>query len=299
MKLLLQRGANPDLRDEDGKTALDKARERSDDDHNQVANILESPSAFMRNSKSTLFWSSTNTFLSEEDPKVKASTSKQPGTSTKPELPNPNLVRKVLHQLLPIFCEIFQKSLNGSVRRTSLSLMRNIVENIGDLRQSAVGDGNAPAAQSARKMSTDVSAGAESLVAVVVSVMDQEDDHEGHEQVLLILESLLEKDAELWVIELVRLGVFERVEAMAKEPPKGLEEVLNAIHLEGRSRVTPMEIDFENQPSSSTAVPTANDIMDTTVPSSSGGADAESNSNPSTIEVWFLQLDSFLFYLTV
>ncbi|CDK13343.1 E3 ubiquitin-protein ligase [Caenorhabditis elegans] len=270
VKLLLQRGANPDLRDEDGKTALDKARERSDDDHNQVANILESPSAFMRN---------------KEDPKVKASTSKQPGTSTKPELPNPNLVRKVLHQLLPIFCEIFQKSLNGSVRRTSLSLMRKIVENIGDLRQSAVGDGNAPAAQSARKMSTDVSAGAESLVAVVVSVMDQEDDHEGHEQVLLILESLLEKDAELWVIELVRLGVFERVEAMAKEPPKGLEEVLNAIHLEGRSRVTPMEIDFENQPSSSTAVPTANDIMDTTVPSSSGGADAESNSNPSTIEM--------------
>uniref|UniRef100_A0A8R1EM30 Uncharacterized protein n=1 Tax=Caenorhabditis japonica TaxID=281687 RepID=A0A8R1EM30_CAEJA len=101
-----------------------------------------------------------------------------------------------------------------------------------------------------------------------------------HSQVLLILESLLEKDAELWVTELVRLGVFERVEAMAKEPPKGLEEVLNAIHLEGRSRTTPMEIDFENQASSSSfssaapaatssaTIPTigAPDIMDTSTP---------------------------------
>uniref|UniRef100_A0A8R1IBI4 E3 ubiquitin-protein ligase n=1 Tax=Caenorhabditis japonica TaxID=281687 RepID=A0A8R1IBI4_CAEJA len=213
VKLLLQRGANPDLRDEDGKTALDKARERSDDDHNQVANILESPSAFMRNKE-------------EQKNKSTSSTSQQPGTSSKPELPNPQLVRKVLHQLLPIFCEIFQKSLNATVRRTSLSLMRKIVENIGDLRQNI--DDAAPNTKE-RKMSADVSAGAESLIAVVVSVMDQEDDHEGHEQVLLILESLLEKDAELWVTELVRLGVFERVEAMAKEPPKGLEEVNRSI----------------------------------------------------------------------
>lgn len=273
VKLLLQRGANPDLRDEDGKTALDKARERSDDDHNQVANILESPSAFMRN---------------KEETKTKASSSQQqqqqPGTSSKPELPNPQLVRKVLHQLLPIFCEIFQRSLNSIVRRTSLSLMRKIVENIGDLRQSAVSGDGVPVVttHSARKMSADVSAGAESLVAVVVSVMDQEDDHEGHEQVLLILQSLLEKDAELWVTELVRLGVFERVEAMAKEPPKGLEEVLNAIHLEGRSRVAPMEIDFENQQPSSSTI--GNDIMDTTAPATEN-TDVESTQEPVPVEM--------------
>lgn len=272
VKLLLQRGANPDLRDEDGKTALDKARERSDDDHNQVANILESPSAFMRN---------------KEEPKTKASTSQQPGTSAKPELPSPQLVRKVLHQLLPIFCEIFQRSLNGTVRRTSLSLMRKIVENIGDLRQSAASEDGVPvvATNSARKMSADVSAGAESLVAVVVSVMDQEEDHEGHEQVLLILESLLEKDAELWVTELIRLGVFERVEAMAKEPPKGLEEVLNAIRLEGRSRVTPMEIDFQSQQPSSSAT-TGNDIMDTsTAAASSENIEGEATQTPPAVEM--------------
>ncbi|EGT38408.1 hypothetical protein CAEBREN_30160, partial [Caenorhabditis brenneri] len=222
--------------------------------------------------------------FSEEEQKVKAAATQQPGTSTKQELPNPNLVRKVLHQLLPIFCEIFQRSLNGVVRRTSLSLMRKIVENIGDLRQSAVSDeGVTP--NSARKMSADVSNAAESLVAVVVSVLDQEDDHEGHEQVLLILQSLLEKDADLWVTELIRLGVFERVEAMAQEPPKGLEEVLKAIHLDGRSRVAPMEIDFEHQqqPSSSAA---GNEIMDTTpvadVPEGEGSSSAAEVAEPET-----------------
>ena len=56
VKLLLQKGANPDLRDEDGKTALDKARERSDEEHVQVATILESPSVYMHAKSESNFW---------------------------------------------------------------------------------------------------------------------------------------------------------------------------------------------------------------------------------------------------
>jgi E3 ubiquitin-protein ligase HECTD1 len=41
--VLLRHGANPDLRDEDGKTPLDKARERIDEGHREVAAILQSP----------------------------------------------------------------------------------------------------------------------------------------------------------------------------------------------------------------------------------------------------------------
>lgn len=48
MKILLKYGANPDLRDEEGKTALDKAHERSEEEHQLVASILESPSAYMQ-----------------------------------------------------------------------------------------------------------------------------------------------------------------------------------------------------------------------------------------------------------
>lgn len=46
-KVLLKHGANPDLRDEDGKTPLDKARERIDEGHREVASILQSPGEWM------------------------------------------------------------------------------------------------------------------------------------------------------------------------------------------------------------------------------------------------------------
>ena len=44
VKLLLQYGADPDLRDEDGHTPLEKAQERGDEWHRQVIEILENPS---------------------------------------------------------------------------------------------------------------------------------------------------------------------------------------------------------------------------------------------------------------
>lgn len=49
-KVLLRHGANPDLRDEDGKTPLDKARERADEGHREVAAILQSPGKSMKQS---------------------------------------------------------------------------------------------------------------------------------------------------------------------------------------------------------------------------------------------------------
>lgn len=46
-KVLLKYGANPDLRDEDGKTPLDRARERNDEGHREVAAILQSPAEWL------------------------------------------------------------------------------------------------------------------------------------------------------------------------------------------------------------------------------------------------------------
>ena len=46
-RVLLRFGANPDLRDEDGKTPLDKARERNDEGHREVAGILQSPADWL------------------------------------------------------------------------------------------------------------------------------------------------------------------------------------------------------------------------------------------------------------
>lgn len=46
VKILLRHGANPDLRDEEGKTPLDKARERGEENHREVVQILQSPSDY-------------------------------------------------------------------------------------------------------------------------------------------------------------------------------------------------------------------------------------------------------------
>ena len=46
LQTLLSYGANPDLRDEDAKTPLDKARERGDEGHREVIAILQSPGMF-------------------------------------------------------------------------------------------------------------------------------------------------------------------------------------------------------------------------------------------------------------
>lgn len=46
VKTLLRHGANVTLRDEEGKTPLDKAKERNDDGHKEVVKILEAPGKF-------------------------------------------------------------------------------------------------------------------------------------------------------------------------------------------------------------------------------------------------------------
>ena len=42
-QLLLQFGADPELRDEDGHSPLEKAQERDDEWHKQCVSILENP----------------------------------------------------------------------------------------------------------------------------------------------------------------------------------------------------------------------------------------------------------------
>ena len=42
-QLLLQYGSDPELRDEDGHTPIEKAQERGDDCHKQCIEILENP----------------------------------------------------------------------------------------------------------------------------------------------------------------------------------------------------------------------------------------------------------------
>ncbi len=51
VRTLIRFGANPDLRDEEGKTPLDKGRERDDEGHREVCEILETPGEWQQTPK--------------------------------------------------------------------------------------------------------------------------------------------------------------------------------------------------------------------------------------------------------
>lgn len=99
-KVLLKHGANPDLRDEDGKTPLDKARERVDEGHREVASILQSPGEWMSAGRSDQKF---NSYDSNNEPRGDA-----------------EMAPVYLRFFLPIFCKTFQSTMLSSIRRSSL-----------------------------------------------------------------------------------------------------------------------------------------------------------------------------------
>lgn len=99
-KVLLKHGANPDLRDEDGKTPLDKARERIDEGHRDVASILQSPGEWMSAGRA--------------DNKSDVDDLAEPRGDSE-------MSPVYLKFFLPAFCKSFQSTMLSSVRRSSLS----------------------------------------------------------------------------------------------------------------------------------------------------------------------------------
>lgn len=95
---------NADLRDEDGKTPLDKARERVDEGHREVASILQSPGEWMSAGRS--------------DQKYNAydGTSEPRGDS--------EMAPVYLKFFLPLFCKTFQSTMLSSIRKSSLGKIR-------------------------------------------------------------------------------------------------------------------------------------------------------------------------------
>ncbi|KAH8341323.1 hypothetical protein KR059_002696 [Drosophila kikkawai] len=192
-KILLKFGAYPDLRDEDGKTPLDKARERLDDGHREVAAILQSPGE----------WMSPDHSLLNKDGKK--------GTLMEPR-GDPEMAPIYLKVLLPIFCRTFLGSMLGSVRRASLALIKKIVQYayptvLQSLSESGYSDEGHASTSSGQN-------GGNLLIEVIASVLDNEDDDDGHLIVLNIIEEIMCKTQEEFLDHFARLGVFAKVQAL-------------------------------------------------------------------------------------
>ncbi|KAJ8668132.1 hypothetical protein QAD02_009795 [Eretmocerus hayati] len=185
-KVLLRHGANPDLRDEEGKTPLDKARERIDEGHREVAAILQSPGEWMLPPPG-------------QDERKPESDTREPSEPKG----DPEMAPVYLKRLLPVFCATFQSTMLPSVRKASLSLIRKMVHYIQP--ELLVETCGADKTNGCGAM----------LVEVIATVLDNEEDEDGHLVVLQMIQDLMIKGKDEFLEHFARLGVFSKVGALA------------------------------------------------------------------------------------
>ncbi|XP_017295892.1 E3 ubiquitin-protein ligase HECTD1 isoform X3 [Kryptolebias marmoratus] len=185
-KTLLRHGANPDLRDEDGKTPLDKARERG---HSEVVAILQSPGDWMCP-------------VNKGDDKRKKDASKEEEEGSEPK-GDPEMAPLYLKRLLPVFAQTFQQTMLPSIRKASLALIRKMVHYSSEVLLREVCDG-----ETGHNLPTV-------LVEITATVLDQEDDDDGHLLALQIIRDLVDKGGDVFLDQLARLGVINKVSTLA------------------------------------------------------------------------------------
>ncbi|KAM8833425.1 LOW QUALITY PROTEIN: E3 ubiquitin-protein ligase HECTD1 [Synchiropus picturatus] len=185
-KTLLRHGANPDLRDEDGKTPLDKARERG---HSEVVAILQSPGDWMCP-------------VNKSDDKKKKDVNKEDEEGGEPR-GDPEMAPIYLKRLLPVFAQTFQQTMLPSIRKASLALIRKMVHYSSEVLLKEVCD-----SEVGHNLPTV-------LVEITATVLDQEDDDDGHLLALQIIRDLVDKGGDVFLDQLARLGVINKVSTLA------------------------------------------------------------------------------------
>ncbi|XP_017786198.1 PREDICTED: E3 ubiquitin-protein ligase HECTD1 isoform X3 [Nicrophorus vespilloides] len=224
-KVLLRYGANPDLRDEDGKTPLDKARERVDEGHREVAGILQSPGEWM--------------IPLDKDRQRKSECETEDIVEPRGD---PDMAPIYLRRLLPVFCSTFQATMLPSVRRASLGLIKKMIHYIQ------------PALLEELCYPSCTNHFGTQLVEVIGIVLDNEinyswpavrctplgalvrhvraslvndrhiiqsqsmEDEDGHLVVLGIIQDLMSKAQDIFLFHFARLGIFSKVQALAGPP---------------------------------------------------------------------------------
>lgn len=160
VKILLRHGANPDLRDEEGKTALDKARERGEENHREVVQILQSPCDYVTVCTQLMV---DDVNVDSQQPPLTAEEAIESTTNDESQSNNKNLVpesnapimpvisdsvlplidtnicqlSEILNmetvkleytkRLIPIFCKVFLNCMIQSINKTCLNLLRKLI----------------------------------------------------------------------------------------------------------------------------------------------------------------------------
>lgn len=225
--MLLRYGANPDLRDEDGKTPLDKARERNDEGHREVAAILQSPGEWMIPTAATptsgLSVGGTDAAGQSQTRKAgdasiagsndegSSTTGNSAGSETTEPKGDPDMAPVYLRRLLPVFCHTFQSSMIASVRKASLTIIKKMVHYTQPVLLNSL-------------CSHESNLFISTLVEVVAAVLDNEEDEDGHLVCMHIIHDLMNKAPETFLDHFARLGIFSKVQMLANSGQDEAEE---------------------------------------------------------------------------
>ena len=167
VKILLRYGANPDLRDEEGKIALDKACERGEEGHREVVQILQSPNDYIgtasNNNAATVDNKNTEKVVNEEFAKIneiltnktvediileqereeelkkleqeEESMEATSGAAAKVEVNqqqqqqmDPEITGNYIKRLIPMLCKLYFNNMIQSVNKACLNLLLKLIQ---------------------------------------------------------------------------------------------------------------------------------------------------------------------------
>uniref|UniRef100_H2XKE2 E3 ubiquitin-protein ligase n=1 Tax=Ciona intestinalis TaxID=7719 RepID=H2XKE2_CIOIN len=186
VKTLLLNSANPTLHDEEGKTALEKAKERNDDGHKEVVKLLEDPGILQ-----------CVKFQEQTKDAEKKSKEEEKQNLIKGDSP---VASVFINKLLPLFLDTYQVTVYPSVAQSALSLLHKTVKYVVEqqLRDAVLSAQNIP----------------EKFANVVSTALDQEDNDEGHLAALEIIQNLMDKCYDLFACSLNHEWIANKIRDM-------------------------------------------------------------------------------------
>ena len=197
VRLLIKYGGNVDLRDEDGRTALDKARERQEEGHQEVVEILQSAHEWTdirrQNPTTQMNSNATTKDLQQTSDEIKGDVEMQP---------------IYLQRLLAIFCQLYQNTMILTIKRSTLRLISKLLHyaTVEQIREYLMKD------------ETNILT---TLFELLSSILDtNEDDDDTSNLVLLIVKNLFEKDRHLFLEQFQYLGLIWKITSLALAHPQ-------------------------------------------------------------------------------
>jgi E3 ubiquitin-protein ligase HECTD1 len=202
VRLLLKYGGNVDLRDEDGRTALDKARERQDEGHQEVVDILQSAHEW-----TDIRRQDTTTTITQSNPNSPTTNTEQILIIT-PEIKGDIEMQPIyLQRLLSTFCQLYQNTMILTIKRSTLRLISKLLHyaTVEQIREYL--------------MSDEINI-LTILFELLSSILDtNEDDDDTSNLVLLIIKNLFEKDRHLFLEQFQYLGLIWKITSLALSHP--------------------------------------------------------------------------------